>query len=153
MVRVLKELVMFPCHSSICQITFKFFFPAGGDPYLFLSSFLSFCSLCEIICIVSVVVRSLFSVHTVSVCGCALLWIWLCTCVNCVTMCVRCCWIRKELHVCWMDILHYAFYVCRYMPLTTLLLLLVMLTLTLFMCNSPPLSHLVTALPSLNVHI
>ena len=120
MVRVLKELVMFPGHSRTCQIAFKLFIwvtisdsPAGGDPYLFLSSFLSFCSLCEIICIVSM-------------CGCALLWIWLCTYANCETMCVRCWWFRKELLVCWMDILHYAFYVFCFLPLITLLLLLVM---------------------------
>ena len=69
-------------------------------------------------------------------CGCPLLWIWLCTCANCVTVCGRCCF-KKELHVCWRDILHYAFYGCCYLLLITLFLLLVMLTPTVNLLSLP----------------
>ena len=65
MVRVLKELVILN-RIWIFRLGEPEWLPAGGDPYLFLPSFPSFSFPCEIIC-------------TVSMCGCALPWIWLCT--------------------------------------------------------------------------
>ena len=130
MVRVLKELVMFPIHSSTpnCIWVFRLgdpeWLPAGGDPYLFLPSFPSFSFPSEIICIVSM-------------CGCALLWIWLCTCANCVTVCVRCWRFKEELHVCWRVFFYYAFYGCCYLLLITLFLSRVMLTPTLNLLSLP----------------